>query len=499
MIRVLSTLDRAATRLGYAWPRAREGAPPELFLLLDSMEAGLAHASMSMAGCGRLAALMRVDGPELDRDALAAAVATLRERHGLLRRTLRRTRFGLALGPCDVDSSVTVITADGDEGWREAWREIEALPLLEGTPLVSVYAIKHRANPRRADLLLVIEHIISDGASLVSLAKEILELVAPGASAEVTASPRVQSFPPTVITMAKDRVGGTVRGIARLGRAMARTAARDFENPHVRLPRANGPRFGDCHTHVAFRDVDAAFYDALFVRARREKVSVAATIIAALSLAMAEREHRAHGARGAYHVMPHVTVDLRGRYAKRVANGDLGVHISTVDPCITIAAEDLDGPHEAVLFDLARTVRAEMQELLRAGVDRHFLSSLAAGVGMLLPRMFPEQSLGSFIFTDAAAFAVPTRLGRFSVISAAALANCRAQSLPYVVTTRSAEQMRISMMVPTPAFAAADVEVILDATVARLARAIGVAPDRSQQPGAHPFVAEGVDAVGNDA
>ncbi len=473
MIRLLSALDEAAMYLGYASPRSREKASENQLLLLDSMEAGLAHASMSMAGCGRLAALVRVEGPELDEAKLAAAVATARERHALLRRTLRRTRFGLALGPCDVASSVVVTSTDDDEGWREAWREIEALPLVEGRPLVSIYAIKQRSNPRRADVLLVIEHIISDGASLVSLAKEILELAAPVARSDISATSSVESFPPTVVTMATHRVGGTLRGIARMAGAAARLAARDLENPHVRLPRAIGPRFGDCHTHVAFRDVDAAFYDALFARARSEKVSVAATILAALALAMAEREHRESGGRDLYHVLPHVTVDLRSRYSKRIAHGDLGVHISTVDTSLTISAEDLEEGSDAFLFEVARAVRAEMQELLRAGIDRHFLSSLVAGAGMLLPRLLPERSLGSFVFTDAAAFAVPAYLGRFAVSSAAALANCRAQSLPYVVTTRSAEQMRISMMVPTPAFAPADVDAVLDATVSRLARAIG--------------------------
>ena len=49
----------------------------------------------------------------------------------LLRRTLRRTRFGLALAPCDVASSVAVAHTDAEDGWLDAWREIEALPLAK--------------------------------------------------------------------------------------------------------------------------------------------------------------------------------------------------------------------------------------------------------------------------------------------------------------------------------------------------------------------------------
>lgn len=473
MIRMLSALDGAVMRLGYALPRARMNASEEQLLLLDSMEAGFARASMSMSGSGRLAALIRIEGPEIVEAELVAALATLRERHALMRRTIRRTRLGLALGPCDIASSASVSFTDDDDGWRAAWREIEALPLREGHPLVSVYVIKQRTDPRRADLLLVIEHIISDGASLVSLAKELLEILTPGARSDTTGTTCVDTFPPSVVAMAAERVGGTLHGLARMAKASMSLAERDRDNPHVRLPRASGPRFDECHTHVVSRDLEPDFYDALFARARSEKVSVSAAFIAALALSFADREQQVGVARDVHHVLPHVTVDLRGRYAKRVAHGDLGVHIATIDPCISIEAYQLDVMDGSALFAIARAVRGEMQELLRAGVDRHFLGALVAGVGLLLPRYVPEQSFGSFVFTDAAAFAIPARLSGFDVVSVAALANCRAQSLPYVVTTRSARQTTISMMAPSPAFSPDDLEMVLDSAVARLARALG--------------------------
>lgn len=472
MNHIMSTLDEATSLFGYAAPSARAQASEDQFLLLDSMEAGLARASMSMAGCGRLGALIRVEGPEIDQESLVAAVATLRQRHALLRRTLKRTRLGLALAPCDVASFVSVTVSDADDGWREAWREIEALPLLEGSPLVSVYVLKQASDPRRADLLLVIEHIISDGASLVSLAKEILEIIAPSVRSEVGPTNCVERFPPTVVTMAKARLGGAAREVAGVWKALTRLAAWDFENPHVRLRRKAGTRIAACHTHVTYRDLDPDFYESLFVHARREKASVPTITIAALALALAEREYRNGYARAEYNVLPHVTVDLRSRYTDRLAHGDLGVHVSTIDPLISISAARIDEPGSALLFDLARTLRADMQELMRAGVDRHFLGTLVAGAGILLPRLAPEQSFGSFIFTDAASFPVPSQLGGFDVHSASALANCRGQSQPYVATTRSARQTRISMMAPTPAFAVADIEALLDATVERLMRVI---------------------------
>lgn len=471
MIRVLTAFDEAAMRLGYASPRSRACAKEEQLLLLDSLEAGLARSSMSMAGNGRLAALIRVEGPEIQQEALVAAVATLRDRHPLLRRAIVRTRFGLALAPCDAASTVVVTSTDDDEGWRDAWREIEALPLREGSPLVSIYAINQRLDPRRADVLLVIEHIISDGASLVSLAREMLEILAPGECAEPPARPSVEPFPPSIVELAKERVGGTARGLLRMAQATRGLVERDRDNPHVRLPRAAGPRFSDCHTHVAFRDLDADFYDSLFRNARREKVSVSATVIAALALAFAERESEPVAGHDGHHVIPHVTVDMRSRYAKRVANGDLGVHISTIDPCIRISQAQLASADASTLFEIARGVRSQMQELLRAGVDRHFLGALVAGAGLLLPRLIPERSFGTFVFTDAASVAVPARLGGYEVERAAALANCRAQTLPYVAMTRSVRQTRISMMAPAPAFAPADLDDVLDRAVVRLEHA----------------------------
>lgn len=469
----LRTIDAAASRLGYVPPRRREGAREEHLLLLDSMEAGLARASMTMQGYGRIAALARIEGPELDEASLERALVSLRRRHRLLRRSVRRTLLGLALAPCRTLSPVSVRTTDDDEGWRTLWAELEAKPLVEGEPLVSLHVLKHAADPRRADLLLVLEHIVGDGASLVALGREILALLHAPSDASPAAAPEAERFVPTVVTMSEDRVGGRVRGLVRLARQMTAVAERDRENPHVRLPRRHGERFTSAETYVAYRDLDEGFRRALELRARAERVSTATVFIAAVGLAMAEREHRFGQRRPTYHVMPHVSVDLRSRYRRPVSHGDLGVHISTVDPHVLVSAEALERADPALIFEVARALRAELKELLANGTDRHFLTSLAAGLGMVLPRLAPERSLGSFVFTDAAGFPVPGRLGSFEVRSVGALANCRAHSMPYVVTTRAAERTRLAVMAPTPAFSPADVDYVIERARVHLERSLG--------------------------
>lgn len=469
----LRTIDAAASRLGFVSPRLRESAREEHLLLLDSMESGLARASMSMQGYGRIAALARIEGPELDEESLARALVALRRRHRLLRRSVRRTFLGLALGPCRKLSPVSVRTTDDDEGWRSLWAELEAKPLVEGEPLVSLHVLKHRSDPRRADLLLVLEHIVGDGASLVALGREILGLIHPESLAAGATPSEPERFVPTVVTMSADRVGGRARGLVRLARQMAAVAERDRDYPHVRLPRRHGERFHTAETYVAYRDLDEAFRLALEQRARRERCSTATVFVSAVAIAMAEREHRFGERRPTYHVMPHVSVDLRGRYRKPVSHGDLGVHISTVDPHVLVSAEELEGGDPALIFRLARALRAELKELLANGTDRHFLTSLAAGLGMVIPRLAPERSLGSFVFTDAAGFPVPGRLGSFEVRSVGALANCRAHSMPYVVTTRSAERTRLAVMAPTPAFSPADVDYVIERARVHLERALG--------------------------
>jgi hypothetical protein len=444
-------------------------------LLLDSMEAGLAKASMRGEGYARIAAYLGLEGPAVEREGMEACLAALQARHPYLRRTVVRTPLGLALRPLLGPLPIVEHELSSPLQIETLWRSIEARALRAGDALVRVHLIRFPEDPARTGLIVEGEHVIADGASMIALACELVEQLSVYAT---TGAPR--NMPPLGLSASVNarcarEVGGHGEALKRTGQRMLATLPRLIKQYPTALARDTSRGISQCYTHAVRVTLSRQETEALYQAAKAEGASLSTVFGAAISLGIGARVFpEASEPREQRYFRLSYSVSLRHRYAHPIGNHELGAHVSGVDPSIGVWPASWRGQEPSALWETARKLKAGLAEEMAPGVDGHWLLNFVAGHAMPLPAHIPQVNLFcSLVLTDCGRFTVPNRIGAYALEELRPLVNGRGFSYPYMAVTPTPKGgLTLSLFAPVPALRAEDLEAVLQDAAARIREAL---------------------------
>lgn len=245
-------------------------------------------------------------------EVLARSLALLQERHPLLSARIVEDRGGPRFEAGGAPPpALEILERTGDGDWtgvveREVNRRVDA---GQGPPLRCTY-LAAREGRGRSEVVLTFHHAFMDGASGLHLLRELLTLCgeatagSAGSSTVVPALSRLQSTgetaaAPVLPPPAEDRFPAANRGLsglarfaAFLARQGAAEAAYRFSRHGRRRPAARASR-----GRVFSWDLPEEPTHALVRRCRRERVTVASALHAALLQAVDRRLHGGSGPR----------------------------------------------------------------------------------------------------------------------------------------------------------------------------------------------------------
>ncbi len=466
-------------RGGYATPSQRGEAMERDFLLLDSMEAGLAKASMRGEGYARIAAYVGLEGPAIEREAMEACLSALQARHPYLRRTVVRTPLGLALEPLRGPLPIVEHELSSSLQPETLWRTIEARALRAGDALFRVHLIRFPEDPARTALIVEGEHVVADGASMIALTCELIEQLSVYAT---TGAPR--SMPPLPLSASVNarcaaEVGGHGEALRRTGQRMLGTLPRLIKQPPTTLARDTSRGIRQCYTHAVRVTLSREETERLYRTAKAECASLSTVFGAAMSLGIGARvfsESSEPNAEQERYFRLSYSVSLRHRYADPIGNHELGAHVSGVDPSIGLLPAAWADHDPSRLWETARKMKAELAEEMAPGIHAHWLLNFVSGHAMALPAHIPQVNLFcSLVLTDCGRFTVPSRIGAYTLQELRPLVNGRGFSYPYMAVTPTPEGgLTLSLFAPVPALCVEDLEAVLEDAAARLRAALHV-------------------------
>jgi hypothetical protein len=267
--------------------------------------------------------------------ALEAALTSLQARHPMLRARIDGRSLIQDEAPA---LSLRVLQRRDDRHVHELLERLldTALPLASGPLLEAHYLRSDRT--RRAELILVGDHAVTDGVGMNNLCAELLALSAgePPRSPRRTL-PMLEELLPRYSTL--ERLSGfapSLLGFARVSLLRAR-----------RVPYA-APE-SSCHAAI---ELDEAQLAALLTRARAERTTITGALMASILLTL--REARPRDAELALSV----PVNLRERVpGNKLSAQDLGNYTS---------AAYLHSPARAAKWELARTLSASLERKVQS-------------------------------------------------------------------------------------------------------------------------------------
>ena len=464
-------------RRGYATPSQRGRAMERDYLLLDSMEAGLARASMRGEGYVRIAAYLGLVGPGVEHEALKACLSTLQARHPYLRRTLVRTPLGLALKPLGGPLPIVEHELSSELQVDTLWREIEARPLRPGDALARVHLIRFAEDSDQTGLIVEGEHVIGDGASMIALACELVEQLSVCATIGAPRNRAPLALSASVNARCAAELGGHAEALRRTTQRMLDTIPRLIKQTPTTLPRDTSRGIRQCYTHAVRATLSREETEQLYQAAKAEGASLSTVFGAAMSLAIGARvlPRESENSDWAEHYFRlSYSVSLRHRYANAIGNDELGAHVSGVDPTVALSAASWVGREPSALWAAARQHKAALEQERAPGVDAHWLLNFVSGHAMALPADIPQLNLFcSLVLTDCGRFSIPNRIGAYKLTELRPLVNGRGFSYPYMAVTPTPQGgLSLNLFAPVPALRADDLEAVLKDATARIRRAL---------------------------
>lgn len=478
----LSRTQRAVTELmptragnaGYVSPDRRAGAGEGDALRLDAMETGFAKTAMLGGGFGRIATYMRLDGPAVQPQALAACLSALQARHPYLRRCIERTRRGLAFAPMEMPIPVLQHEARGDLDIDQLWRRVECRPLRVGEPLARVHCVRFTDEPRRTDLIVEMEHCISDGASLMFFTGELVEQLSAYAETGAPHSRAPLGLSASVNARSAQELGGLRKALTRLAQHLLLGTSGGIRKIPSLVPRDT--RFGhaDCHTHIIRERFSAEESKQLRAAAKARGASVSSVLGAACSLGIAGRLFAQQGRKKKRYVTISYAASLRHRYMSPLENVELGLHASGVDPCLGLSPESCRSDDPSVLWTSGKLLKNELDQAMRPGRGAHWALAFMTGPAMQFPVRVPRAKMPcSMVLTDCARYAAPPQVGSYTLKDLRPFLNGLAFNNPFFSLTPTVEGgLMLTLFAPVPAFAEEDLHAIVEAAASRVRAAL---------------------------
>ncbi len=298
---------------------------------------------------------VRVRGA-LTEAALRRGLAALQARHALLRAVIEHDAGLLPRWvPSDRPIPLRCVERHHDDQWVRECNEVELIERVDTDvgPLIRVTALLGRDGVH--DLLVVVPHIIADGTTVLSLAKQLLELSEDPASHPLRVLPPAEDLRPPQFT---GEEGG------------ARLAAQNARDAEIMSPRPGRvePTVAlaqeERRTRLVHRELSDAQVDVIARLAKQHGTTVHGALTAALVQAASRDADNRH-ARFAVGS----PIDFRGELVPPVLPDEVGTYVATVP---SVVATDLP------FWELARAITTDLTQ--RKAEGYHFnLMTLVVG------------------------------------------------------------------------------------------------------------------------
>lgn len=347
---------------------------------------------------------VRVRGA-LPPDALRRGLDALQARHPLLRAAIEHDA-GLSPRwvPCDRPIPLREVSRERDDAWVREINERELAERVEtdaGPPIRTVAIL---AADGAHDLLVVVPHIIADGTTVLSLARQWLELAADPAALEGTE----RALPPAE-DMRPARFTGE-EGAARLAEQtetdnelMARYRPGRVE-PSVAIPLEQR------RTRLLHRELSGAELEAVARLSRENGTTVHGAVTAALVQAAAR-----DAAGRPTHFAVGSPIDFRGELEPPVRPDEVGTYVATVPSVVDVSLP---------FWEVARAITADLTERRNRGYHFNLMTMVvgAAPQSMADARPFMEfmEAEGpiNLCSSNIGQYAFPDRIGDWQISDA---------------------------------------------------------------------------------
>ncbi len=332
--------------------------------------------------------------------ALRRALDAVQARHPLLRARIRTVAGRYVFGPCR-DGAIALRLAERDDGeaWvREAEAELETrLDAGAGVPARCAYLEAPASGPGDCEVLLTFHHAFMDGASAVSLVRELLAACGaadagaePGLGEPLAPLPAAEDlFPPAC-------QGGRRR--ARLAGFLLRQLGQEIADRWRARGRWHPPISGPTRNRILSFRLSGAETKALVRRSRRRRLTLHSAFDAALLLAVSRHLYP----RQSLPLRHLVFADLRPYLKPPVAAENLGAYFSMLRFCSSIAPE-------SSLWRLAREINARVHAGVRRGEKYLFSLTGAAAMRHLIRSGKERMATTALSYTGAARLAGESR------------------------------------------------------------------------------------------
>jgi hypothetical protein len=336
---------------------------------------------------------VRVRG-NLQPEALRRGLDALQARHPLLRTAIEHDE-GLRPRwvPCDRPIPLRFAARAHDDQWVREINERELVDRVDTDTGPLIRATLVSGSDGVHDLLVVVPHIIADGTTVLSLARQLLDLtLAPTPSASQPASrvlPPAEDLRPVAFTGEE--------GNARL----AEQNASDQEimgkwrpgrvEPSVTIP------LEERRTHLLHRELSAGQVDVVSREAKSHGTTVHGALTAALVLAAAR-----DAARQSSHFAVGSPIDFRGELVPPVQPDEVGTYVATVPSVVDVSLP---------FWELARSITTDLTERKARGYHFNLMTMV---VGAAPQSMADARPFMAFMEAEGPINLCSSNIGRYA-------------------------------------------------------------------------------------
>ncbi|MGW9436999.1 phthiocerol/phthiodiolone dimycocerosyl transferase family protein [Streptomyces sp. NPDC055607] len=407
-------------------------------------------------------------------DVLRRALDALQARHPALRVAVLAGPRGRrpAFVPCRFPVPLRRVLAGPGNGTADRWvTEVDGYELsqrldAERGPLVRAAVVTTPGEPDTHDLLFTASHVVADGRSLVSLARQWVELAALVDGGEPV--PTVSARPlPAAEDLFPDRHRGPA-GLARTAFHLLRDGLEQHRSRPVRLVPDRTARPAERRTRLIHRSLSTEQTRALLLACRREATTVHGALTAALVTAVA----RDAGTTEPAHFAVGSPVDFRAALSPGVTEDEAGSYAATVPGYLPYRPG-------GSLWPLARAAGCDVDRRRYGG--QHF--AMAGALRVLGPaaversdrflRTLEKHGPINLCLSNLGRIALPDRVGRWDLTRAEVVTGVGVTGYLVAVVGTSHGRLSWNLSYVEPAIGADRAEALADACVGLLADAAG--------------------------
>lgn len=334
---------------------------------------------------------VRVRG-NLQPEALRRGLDALQARHPLLRTSIEHDE-GLRPRwvPCDRPIPLRFVPRAHDDQWVSEINQRELVDRVDTDvgPLIRATIISGSDGVH--DLLIVVPHIIADGTTVLSLARQLLDLaLAPAEPRPVSrVLPPAEDLRPAAFTGAE--------GDARLAAQSASDLELMTKWRPGRVEPSSAVPLEERRTHLIHRELSAGQIDVVSREAKSHGTTVHGALTAALVLAAAR-----DAAKQSSHFAIGSPIDFRGDLVPPVQADEVGTYVATVPSVVDVSLP---------FWELARSITTDLAERKARGYHFNLMTMV---VGAAPQAMADARPFMAFMEAEGPINLCSSNIGRYA-------------------------------------------------------------------------------------